>query len=191
MIEWIRFCGFRVIWGNHLLSSSIPGNASQPLKWKSVCWHDASSESDHSDSVLVKEWNDSSVMAVHSQEKNFGTMWLLTYSWFRCIFALQGRFTINRHALYYRMSFFIWKKHLIQGLESILTVTVQWDSSLMLSQSLWFIQSVHSFRIDVKQYNELFEEGHTWTRSGNSYLSGSWTGKQPVQQPITWQEIPY
>lgn len=107
-----------------------------------------------------------------------------------CIFAPSKAGLPLTDLRYITRSLYL-KKHLIQGLKSILTVTVQWDSSSMLSQSLWFIQHVHSFTIDVKQHNELFEEGHTWTRSGNSYLSGSWTGKQPVLQPITWQEIPY
>lgn len=36
MIEWTQFYGFRVILGNCLLNLSIPGNAFQPLKWKSA-----------------------------------------------------------------------------------------------------------------------------------------------------------
>lgn len=129
---------------SHLLNLSIPGNASQPLKWKSVHWADASTESDHGDSAPFKAWNDSSVMAVHSQEKNFGTMWLLTYSRSMYLWTLQSKFAINWPALYQDL-FSPSKKHLIQGLESILTVTVLWDNSSMLSQSLWFIQCECTF----------------------------------------------
>lgn len=90
---------------NHL-NLSITGNASQPLKWKSVHWADASTESDHGDSALVEAWNDSSFMAVHSQEKNFGTMWLLTYSWSKYLQTLQNKFDINRPVLFYGISSF-------------------------------------------------------------------------------------
>lgn len=91
---------------NHL-NLSIPGNASQPLNWKSVHWADASTESYRGDSALVEAWNDSSFTAVHSQEKNFGTMWLLTFSWSMYLWTLQGKFDINWSVLFYGISSFI------------------------------------------------------------------------------------
>lgn len=102
---------FRVLRGNHLLDLTIPGNASQPLKWKSVYQAHASTESDHGDSALVKEWNDSSVMAVHSQEKNSGTIWLHTYNWTMYLWTLWGKYACNRRALCYRICSFIYKKN--------------------------------------------------------------------------------
>lgn len=175
---------------NYLLNLSIPGNASQPLKWKSVHWADASTETDHGDSAPVKAWNDSSVMAVHSQEKNFGTMWLLTYSRSMYLWTLQSKFAINRPVLYYWISFL----HLKNISFKAWSQYWQWRYCEIIPQcylSHCGLISVHSFRIHVIHYNELSEEGHTWTRSGNSYLSGSWTGKQPVLRLITRQEIPY
>lgn len=70
----------------------------------------------------------------------------------------------------------------------------QWQYSEIIPQCYLsrcglFSMSVHSSRIHVIQYNELGEEGHTWAHSGNSYLSGSWTGKQPVLRPLTRYKI--
>lgn len=70
--------------------------------------------------------------------------------------------------------------------------TGQQDRSSMLSQSLEFIQCVHILLGDMQHGTiNLLRKATPEHVQEAAIFPGSWTGKQPVLQPIARKEFPY
>lgn len=163
----------------------IPGNSPKPLKRKSDYWADSSPETDHNDSVLVMEWNDKSVMAYHSQEKNFETMWFHMHTLDRFIsepwkvsLPLTGQCRMTG-------SLPLSKKNFNASFKARPVVDSNGDSKCYLRHGDLIRHSrraltMHNSKLGERQHLNTFRK-----------LPGGKSGKQPVQQPVGTLRLGY
>lgn len=164
---------FRVIWGIQpffFFNWSIPGNASQPQKWKPAHWTDASTESRHEMTHQPElytprkrtlgpcdEWH---TVGRYNFELYTVSLILTGQCWNTETLLLFKKIPVSRSSV---------------NIDNDITVR---EFHRYLFSSGLFITC--RFLVNSAQHNKLFKEGHTWPCSGNSYLSGSWSWKQPV-----------
>lgn len=172
---------FRLFWGNFFFPILwIPGNSPKPPKRKSDKWPDSSSDTDRNDHALGAEWNDDSVTAEHSQEKNFETMWVYMHTLDRFIFE-PGKVGLPLTGLRRMTGSLPLSKEIKKTLMPLLrpwpAVDSNGDSKCYRSCS---DLRRHSFTTRVMHNSELDERPHLNTFRK---LSSGKSGKQPVQQP--------